>query len=509
MGSSWGRRVPALLLALCLAACSDSSASLPAQAPSSSPEAASAALPAREEVLTVGYTPSDGFNPYLANSTLVMQNAGLLFEKLVEIGPDMELEYRVAESIDCSGTSVVIHLRGGLSFADGAPLTPQDAASSLAAAKNSACYGARFANLTSIQVQNDALVLELAQPDSLFAYLCDIPVLKAEEIGLAQPTASGRYTYGGTDSLVRNSRDSLGSDGPAQILLYPVEGYDEMMRALSMGELDLYTASDQALGNASMTGQEIYYKTNNLIFLGFNAQRDAPLVNTAQGRSLLGRLVNRRDLADKSYYGRAYPATGAVNCYYSCVSSQQTLSAHADAEGLEETLTSLGYVYDSSRGYYQHPDLADSALTLLVYTGNTYKKNTAVLLQKQYAEQGIEIRLAQTDDFNAYLAAVDTGEFDLYIGEVKLYNNMDLSPFWEGGALSSHLAQSEALAQSYEAFKSNKSAAGSFESVLAAEAPFSPLLWRQGVVVTTRGLQGLESSLSNVFYSLQDLSFGS
>lgn len=63
--------------------------------------------------------------------------------------------------------------------------------------------------------------------------------------------------------------------------------------------------------------------------------------------------------------------------------------------------------------------------------------------------------------------------------------------------------------QSYQAFKSNKSAAGSFESVLAAEAPFSPLLWRQGVVVTTRGLQGLESSLSNVFYSLQDLSFSS
>ncbi len=506
MNRCFGCRAAALVLALCLTACSSSAASLPAQAPAASSSVSS--LPSREHTLTVGYTPSDGFNPYLANSTLVMQNAGLLFEKLVEIGPDMELEYRVAESIECSGTSVVIHLRGGLCFADGAPLTPQDAASSLAAAKSSACYGARFANLTSIQVQNDALVLELAQPDSLFAYLCDIPVLKAEEISLAQPTASGRYTYGsGQDTLTRNSRDSLGGDGPGEIRLYPVEGYDEMMRALSMGELDLYTASDQSLGNASMTGQEIYYKTNNLIFLGFNAQRESPLLNTAQGRSLLGRLVNRRDLADKSYYGRAYPATGAINCYYSCVSSQQTLSAHADASGLEETLTALGYVYDSGRGYYQNAALADSSLELLVYSGNTYKKNTAVLLQKQFAEQGIEVRLAQTDDFNAYLAAVEAGEFDLYIGEVKLYNNMDLSPFWEGGALSSHLAQSEALTQSYEAFKSNKSAAGSFESALAAEAPFSPLLWRQGAVVTTRGLQGLESSLSNVYYSLQDLSF--
>ena len=508
MGRFRARRFLAVLAALALTACSDSAASQPAAlSPASSADSSPAAV--RAQSLTVGYTPSDGFNPYLSHSTLVMQNAGLLFEKLVEIGPDMELEYRVAESIECSGTSVVIHLRGGLCFADGAPLTPQDAASSLAAAKNSACYGARFSNLTSIQVQNDALVLELAEPDSLFAYLCDIPVLKAEEIGLAQPTASGRYTYGSDGKLVRNSRDSLGSDGPAEIRLYPVEGYDEMMRALSMGELDLYTASDQALGNASMTGQETYYKTNNLIFLGFNAQREAPLLNTAQGRSLLGRLADRRDLADKSYYGRAYPATGAINCYYSCVSSQQALNAHADTAGLEETMTALGYVYDTNSGYYQHPALADSSLELLVYTGNTYKKNTAVLLEKQLSEQGIRIRLKQTDDFNAYRAAVEAGEFDLYIGEVKLYNNMDLSPFGEGGALSSHLAQSEALAQSYQAFKSNKSAAGSFESVLAAEAPFSPLLWRQGVVVTTRGLRGLESSLSNVFYSLQDLSFSS
>ena len=508
MGRFRARRFLAVLAALALTACSDSAASQPAAlSPASSADSSPAAV--RAQSLTVGYTPSDGFNPYLSNSTLVMQNAGLLFEKLVEIGPDMELEYRVAESIECSGTSVVIHLRGGLCFADGAPLTPQDAASSLAAAKNSACYGARFSNLTSIQVQNDALVLELAEPDSLFAYLCDIPVLKAEEIGLAQPTASGRYTYGSDGSLVRNSRDSLGSDGLAEIRLYPVEGYDEMMRALSMGELDLYTASDQAMGNASMTGQETYYKTNNLIFLGFNAQREAPLLNTAQGRSLLGRLADRRDLADKSYYGRAYPATGAINCYYSCVSSQQALNAHADTAGLEETMTALGYVYDTNSGYYQHPALADSSLELLVYTGNTYKKNTAVLLEKQFSEQGIRIRLKQTDDFNAYRAAVEAGEFDLYIGEVKLYNNMDLSPFWEGGALSSHLAQSEALAQNYQAFKSNKSAAGSFESVLAAEAPFSPLLWRQGVVVTTRGLRGLENSLSNVFYSLQDLSFSS
>ena len=42
------------------------------------------ALPATP-LLTLGYSPADGFNPYIVNSSLVVQNSGLLFERLVEI----------------------------------------------------------------------------------------------------------------------------------------------------------------------------------------------------------------------------------------------------------------------------------------------------------------------------------------------------------------------------------------------------------------------------------------
>ena len=37
--------------------------------------------------------------------------------------------------------------------------------------------------------------------------------------------------------------------------------------------------------------------------------------------------------------------------------------------------------------------------------------------------------------------------------------------------------------------------------------PFVPLLWRNGTVVHTRSIEGLTSSLSNVFYSLGQLRF--
>ena len=112
------------------------------------------------------------------------------------------------------------------------------------------------------------------------------------------------------------------------------------------------------------------------------------------------------------------------------------------------------------------------------------------------------------DDFEAYRQRIQDGEFDLYIAEVKLYNNMDITPFLARGSLSSGLAQSEAVTQSYMAFRANKSAAAAFEQTFAAEMPFVPLVWRTGTVVSSRGVSGVVSSVSNIFYSLQDLAVG-
>ena len=117
--------------------------------------------------------------------------------------------------------------------------------------------------------------------------------------------------------------------------------------------------------------------------------------------------------------------------------------------------------------------------------------------------------LEQADDFEVFREKVLLGDFDLYIGEVKLYNNMDMSPFMEGGGASAGIVQSETLTAAYNAFRGNMSAAGAYEAAFAAEMPFVPLLWRNGTVVHTRSIDGLTSSISNVFYSLGQLRFAS
>ena len=481
----------------------------PAAEQADAPEANQTTAGAAPAELTLGYTPADGFNPYLVNSSLVLQNSGLLFERLVEITPNMDLDYRLAQSIDTTDTQVIINLRGGCYFADGTPISIADVAASLEAARASSIYGGRFTNVEKVEVVENSLVLTLLSPDSLFAYLCDFPILKESEAASAQPTASGRYTYGDNDTLVRNSRAPFSENGPAQIRLSAVSSYDEMVSGLAVGNLNLYSAAHDGSSSAG-SGKESYYKTNQLVYLGVNSASEKAILAAPAGRQLLSALANRRQLAEKSYYSRAYPATGTVNSFYPCVNSQQVILAESDASSLETVMPTLGYVRgEDSLWHEANPDgSAGDALrlSLLCFDTGSYRGYAASLYAQQLLAQGITVDIVTADSFEQYQQAVQSGDFELYIGEVKLYNNIDLGPFWAGGALSAGLAQSEELAAAYSAFKANKSAAGQFEQVFAAQMPYIPLLWRYNTVISGFGVQGLSSSVSNVFYSVAELS---
>lgn len=459
--------------------------------------------------LTLGYSPGDGFNPYLVNSSLVLQNSGLLFERLVEITPSMDLDYRLAQSIDTTDTQVIINLRGGCYFADGTAITIHDVAASLEAARTSSIYSGRFSHVENVEIVENSLVLTLQTPDSLFAYLCDIPVLKESEITSSHPTASGRYTYGGDDALVRNNRAPFSEDGPDIIRLTEVNSYDEMVSGLAVGNLNLYSAANNGGGSAG-SGKESYYKTNQLVFLGVNSTSDKEILANAAGRQLLSQLTNRRQLAEKSYYSRAYPATGAINSFYPCVNSQQVILAESDDPPVESTMTALGYVLGEDSLWHKAAEDGSAGelltLNLLSCGSGSYRSYAAALYAQQMLAQGITVNIITSDSFEQFQQAVQSGDFELYIGEVKLYNNIDLSPFWTGGALSNTLAQSEELQTAYNSFRANKSAAGQFEQVFAAQMPYIPLLWRYNTVITGFGIDGLSSSVSNIFYSTAGLS---
>ena len=455
-------------------------------------------------VLKVGYSKANGFNPYLVNDSLVLQISGLVSEKLIEITPEMDIDYRVASSITSSGLSVTIQLRQGLSFADGVAITAQDVVASLNAARTSATYGAAFAHVTDVQPAGEQVVVTLSRPDSLFAYLCDIPILKETDTAAAQPTASGRYTYQSDNTLTPNPYSAFSEEhAPKTIELVDISNFDALVSGLSVGSIDLYATTKESITTSAYTSRSTSYNMNHLVFLGVNSSRSGFLAQPGV-RSAISAALDRQVLCDRAYYGGALPARGAFHPLYPCVTGVQTLSTVSNIAACEQQMEQLGYTRSASDGYYRDANGYRPELRLLVYSDSALKRSAATLIKEQLSEAGFLVVLEETDDFAAgYTDKIANGDFDLYIGEVKLYNNMDISPFLENGAVRYGIVQSPELATAYNNFLADSSTAEAFESMFAQQLPWIPLCWRTGTLVVNKQVTGMIPSCSNIFYSMQ------
>ncbi len=505
------RKITAAFLALVLAvsfyACGQQAPPPEEDLPQSSSLNASYRERSGPQKFTLAYYPKGGTNPYLANNLLLYQLQALLYQSIVTISPNWQVSMGVAQGVVVEDTTVQITVKSGLRFADGTPIEPQAVLASLQAAMKSEYYGPRFANVRKAELKEDTIIISLKEPDAFFAYLLDIPVLKAEDIGQEMPVSSGAYEFK-TEHLAKNPYYSAQSSIPDEIALYPTTSLESALQAFKTGEISLFASEDTADLAGAYTPRVVRYDTNNLVFMGINASRTAqkaahPLLFSAEGRQALGRSISREEIISQSYSGTGIAAAGPINPLYEVTKGKPL--APMKPEELEAVMQSLGYKKEEGANLFTGPKGEELTLRILCFGGNASKRTAAELITRQLADAGIGAQVIEAPTFEEYAQKVASGDFELYIGEVKLYNNMDLSLFFDGGTASACFARPKALLQSWKDFRQDPAAGNSFESEFMAEMPFVPILWRQATVFTAKNVQGILPSGSAVFYDISSL----
>ncbi len=527
-------RLAALALALCLVSgmltgCAPvgEQDSQPVQPEVIEPQQPAAATLA-EYPFTLPWYRGEGYNPYLTDNSLTVQVADLLFEKLVVIDPMSQLEYRVVSAVHTEGLVVTLQVASGYQYADGTPVTAQDVAASLNAARVSRLYKGRFAHVSRVAVQDDTtVVVTLSRPDALFVRLLDIPVMPDGQTDVQKPAASGRYTYAQDgDALVPNP--ASGETAPFDsITLWEMTGADALANSLNIGAISLYSTEAEGYANGINSSRQVGYYTNTMVFLGFNSivwrnwktlEADGTetwhsertgvnaLLETPAGRSAVNALLDRATLLERVYYNQGHVATGYMNTV-GPVGGHGQLSALAEPESAAQTLQKLGYAQQLD-GYYHLGDEAEPlTLRLVFYSGSSYKRYLAQLISDGLEAAGIKVQQQPCDTMDEYLQKIATLDFDMYIGEIKLYNNMDMSAFLsEGGAAAAGLTVSEELTAIWQAWQADTAQTAALEATLAAEMLFAPILWRSGTVYYAKALDGFTPSASSVFYGMEALS---
>jgi len=469
--------------------------------------------PAEAARFSLAYEPAASLHPITGESQTNQDLTGLVYQCLYELDntftPQPVLAASGAPSED--GYSWSFAIRKGVFFSDGTPLTASHAAASLDAARSSGVYAARLAGVTSVVAADDVtLTVTLSAPNGKLPALLDVPIVLEQE-GAPAPLGTGCYQYeqaGEGLCLRTNPNHQAASALPwTSIPLTAVSGAGERIAAFDSGEVTAVTtefSDPYALGYSS-SYETCDYPATNLLYVGFNAVSGPCQSNLV--RQAFSKAFDRDSLVQVQLSGHGDAACLPLSPVCGDYDKEAAAPLGFDLEGAAELLAQAGYERREEDQLLYHRS-APLAVTLLVNSDNESRQAVASALAQSLGQLGVSVAV-NTLPWKDYTAALSAGQFDLYIGEVRLTGDFDPSPLLTG-ALNYGRFEDWELAQALAAWKGAHGAARTeagkaLWARFAQDAPIAPLCFKRGSLLVRWGMvSGLQPTRANPFYRMEE-----
>lgn len=502
------KRALALLLAAALAVTLTACGGEPIQPVESQTPAPTA--PAERQPFALAYDPGGSLHPITGFNQVNLDLAPLVYEGLYELDNTFTAQPVLAgeASVSEDGLTWTIALKSGVCFSDGTPLTADHVAASLNTARSSTLYASRLSGVASVQAGDGEVSIVLSAPNGALPALLDIPVVLEQENGI--PLGTGRYRFAGEGdsfALVVNPNydgdDGLPYDG---IPLRAVTTADERIAAFDSGEVTAVTtdfSSAYALGYSG-SYETCDYPTTNLIYVGFRTT--AGPCQSPQVRQAFSRLFDRVSVVKSLLAGHGDPACLPISPSHGDYDESAAALLDYDVQQAEELLAAAGYARGEDGLWYSRR--TSLAVTLIVNSDSVAKQNIADYLAASLEGMGVTVtvkKLAWED----YEGALKKGNFDLYIGEVRLTGDFDPTQLLTG-SLNYGGYSSEAVSALLTAWRAAQGevrtqAAEQLWLALAEEVPLAPLCFKRGSLLVRWGMvTNLQPTRGDPFHHMED-----
>ncbi len=468
------------------------------------PDAAQKTEPAEPSAhlpFALAFFPEFSLHPVLTNNRANLTLSSLLYEPLFQVDPQFEAVPVLCQSHTVSADKLTwtFQLRPGVTFSNGAPLTGKTVAEALELARTSdSRYFQRLRDVSSVTGDERSVTITLVRPNGRLPLLLDIPIALGAD---ARPAGTGPYVLGGTEDepCLTARKDWWQSDKtqPAETLpLQTAHQDDDLVYAFDTGDLSLVDVDLMGTNTPgyAANSETWDYATTTLLYLGFNTQRG---------------ICKRADI--RQALCRAVDGKAVVNTIYANHAVATSLPVHP-ASALYDTAVArrLDYAPQQLIDLLANTHTASRELVLLVNSENPAKLSAAQLIAYQLEAAGVPVKLKKMT-FEDYTAALASGSFDLYLGEVTLTADFDLSPLlMQGGPLNYGgwaNEQAPALLAALTAASPEEAprAASALYTLLEQDPPLAALCFKNGSVLTQWGrLEGLAPVRGNVFYQLEN-----
>lgn len=446
----------------------------------------------------LSYTQSDSLDPFKSKAQNNQVLASLVFESLFDIDSSYELVNNIATGYEYTDKKeITVNYDSSITFSDGSVLDSEDIIFSFNAAKKSPAYGNSLQYISYAEAKgNDSIVFYLSTENPYAVNLLTFPItsIKDDEDGF--PIGSGRYRYayeGGKTVLKANESKEF-SPYITTINLVNIAAADSIDNAVNIGNIS-YAFRDLSSSVAKrMSSAKKLVSMNNLVYIGINSF--SGITADAQIRKAVSLAADRSTFADSAYSGYADIANSMFHPKSKIAENVKIFSNEADTATAKQAILQSGV------------DAKDLKLKILVNKNNN-RIAVATLLKSQLESVGFKVQI-EIEETKEYTRRVKNSEFDLYIGEVKLSDDMCLYPFFskKGGVRYGIDNKGITCDELYAEYLAGDAELGKFILAFNEEMPFVPLIYKKGMICYTKAMSGdMQGYYGNFFSNIESWHF--
>lgn len=387
---------------------------------------------AEKSNISIACSVTDSFCPYTAKTAINREASLLLYDSLVRLDNSFSPYNCIAESVKQSGKTVTVTLKS-ITFTDGSALTADDVVYCAGKAKKSNTkYKDSLSGISVAAASPSVVVFTGEKEDPYMVNRLDFPIYKAHSDTKSSsdrieipPIGSGRYIINSAKTAFIANPDYYSTVNLKKIDLVNTPDPDALSHNLEVGNISYYYSDLSDCKLSQVRGGYEKVNLTRLVYLGTNMKSGA--LSRTEMRLAVSAMLDRAKIVDDAYYQNAVSATGIFHPSWKAAPATTGADASlSDKNVYLAQLKKIGYNKKDSKGYFVNSENTRLSLKLVCYKDNEWRLGAAELIKNQLNAAGVEVKLEKLE-WKDYVNSLKKGYYDLYLAEVKLGNNMDIT----------------------------------------------------------------------------------
>lgn len=456
--------------------------------------------------LRIPYDYEEGLSPYTAKSSTNRFICGLIYRSMIKLNSDYSYELDLLSDITTEDNLTwYLYVDESLTFPNGTEFTAYDLRYSIQQAMaDGSFYASSLAIINSTSVVNAScckVVLKYA--DKYFPNLLTFPVISYE-------TAKRPLYFPGRYSIAQDMSSLVCSGDSAVQTIELISANDQALLPYEMrtGRYDcIYWRSPTELGTSS-TGGISGLQSNRMVYLGLNGS--SAYTYYSDFRKAIAAAIDYSKIVDEVYKNFAAAPRNLFNPDF--YEMQYVSRKSLDLMSANLLLDGLGFTKKDGEGFRLNSRGKRISLKLVVCSESEAKVSAANAVAQMLGEVGIDVSVSSLP-YSAYIVALQNYDYDIYVAEVEIGADMDISKLITPAAYQLDgmeyagygISNSENLYLSWLGFMAGTVTPSEFSTAFAEAMPYVPVCYTKSCVVFSRDLPFSFSGTDfDMFYGIEN-----